>query len=305
VPRASLATWRRALRVHQWVKNGLVFLPLLLAHRLGEPGLLGLATLAFVCLSLLTSAVYVLNDLMDLPSDRAHPTKRRRPFAAGTLPIWSGVAVAPLLIAASLGLSVALLPGVFTTALAVYLLLNVIYTGFLKRVAMADVILVASLYSLRVLAGGYATSVEVSPWLIAFSLFFFLNLAFLKRYADLRLMARVAEPGASGPPGSPGRDYVASDAPLLLALGPVSGFMATLVLALYITGEKVTQLYRLPAALWLLIPLLVFWISRFWLEAQRGRMHEDPVVYILNDRLSYAVLAGAAIILLTAALVQP
>jgi 4-hydroxybenzoate polyprenyltransferase len=246
-------------------------------------------------MSLCASSVYVFNDLMDLPSDRAHPTKRNRPFASGVLAIPAGLAAAPLLVGAAGVLSALFLPLPFTLTLAGYLLLNGLYTFALKRVAIADVIFLASLYSLRVLAGGFATGVAVSPWLIAFSLFFFLNLAFLKRYADLRLVEK------GGGTGSPGRDYAAEDAPLLLSLGPASGYMATVVLAFYVQSEKVATLYRTPDLLWLLIPLFVYWISRVWLVAHRGGMSDDPIVFTTRDRPSWAVaaLAGATLVLAT------
>jgi 4-hydroxybenzoate polyprenyltransferase len=286
--RASLATWLRALRVHQWVKNVLVFVPLVMAHRLSEPALAGRAALAFACLCLCASSVYVVNDLMDLAADRRHPTKRRRPFAAGHLSIPAGLATAPLLAGAALALSLAFLPLLFTGTLVAYLALSSLYTFALKRLAIADVIFLAGLYSLRVLAGGFATGVEVSPWLIAFSLFFFLNLAFLKRYADLRLVAR------GNGRGSPGRDYALEDAPLLLSLGPAAGYMAIVVLALYIQSAKVVTLYSRPVLLWLLIPLLAYWISRVWLVAHRGGMSDDPIVFTTRDAPSWGVAALAA-----------
>jgi len=293
--RGGVRAWVRGLRLHQWVKNLLVVLPLVMAHRFDEPALLAQVGVAFLALSLCASSVYLFNDLMDLASDRRHPTKRRRPFAAGELSIRSGVAAAPLLVTAALALSLALLPAAFTATLAAYLILNLLYTFRLKRVAIADVIFLAGLYSLRVLAGGFATGIEVSPWLIAFSLFFFLNLAFLKRYADLRL----GHAGAEG--RSPGRDYVAEDAPLLLSLGPASGYMATLVLALYMQSDKVTTLYREPDLLWLLVPLLVFWISRVWLVAHRGGMSDDPIVFTTRDPVSWGVaaLSGGVLVLAT------
>jgi 4-hydroxybenzoate polyprenyltransferase/phosphoserine phosphatase len=293
---ASPSTWLHALRVHQWVKNVLVFVPLVMAHRFTEVSLLVHAATAFLCLCLSASAVYLFNDLMDLTADRAHPTKRRRPFASGVLPIPAGLAAVPVLVVVALGLSLVRLPALFTATLLGYLVLNTLYTFVLKRVAIADVIFLASLYSLRVLAGGFATGITVSEWLIVFSLFFFLNLAFLKRYADLGVVSEGAE-GAS-----PGRDYVTGDAPLLLSLGPASGYLATLVLALYITSDKVLELYRSPILLWLLVPLIVFWISRMWLVAQRGGMHEDPVLFTTRDPTSYAVGALAGGVLLGASL---
>ncbi len=285
VPRAGPRTWLRALRVHQWVKNVLIFVPLLASHRFTEVPFWGLALLAFLCLSLCASTVYVFNDLMDLNADRLHPTKCRRPFAAGRLSIPQGLAAVPLLLGAGLGLSLAFLPPVFTGCLVAYLILNGIYTFGLKKVAIADVIFLACLYSLRVLAGGLALDIPVSPWLIGFSLFFFLNLAFLKRYADLRLVEN--EAGSS----SPGRDYAVADAPLLLSLGPAAGYMGAVVLALYVQSDKVATLYSRPEVLWALIPLVAYWISRVWLLAHRGQMDDDPVLFATRDPLSYAVLA--------------
>ena len=296
-PGAGLRVWLRALRVHQWVKNLLLFLPLLASHRFTETALWGDALVAFLALSLCASSVYVFNDLMDLEADRAHPTKRRRPFAAGRIAIPWALASVPVLLGAAFGLSAALLPPLFTAALLAYLLLNGLYTFWLKRVAIADVVFLACLYSLRVLAGGFALGIVVSPWLMGFSLFFFLNLAFLKRYADLRLVAR--EAGA----GSPGRDYAVEDAPLLLSLGPASGTMAAVVLALYVQSDQVALLYARPELLWGLIPLVMYWISRFWLIAHRGRMADDPVLFATRDPVSFAVAAlGAAVLALGALL---
>lgn len=283
-PTPELHTWLRALRVHQWVKNVLLFVPLLAAHRVQEPALLATAVLAFFAFSLCASGVYLLNDLMDLASDRAHPTKRHRPLAAGTLPLATGALAAPLLIAGALGASALLLPSGFVLALVLYLVLNTLYTFVLKRVAIADVIFLASLYSLRVLAGGLATDIPVSPWLIGFSLFFFLSLAVLKRYADLRILAASGEVEAS-----PGRDYSVDDAALLLAMGPASGYMAVVVLVLYVQSEDVTGLYRTPELLWLMAPLLVYWISRVWWIAHRGRMTDDPIVFTSRDPASWLV----------------
>lgn len=294
---AGPRTWLKALRVHQWVKNVLIFLPLLASHRFADPALWGLAALAFLCLSLCASSVYVFNDLMDLNADRRHPTKCHRPFAAGRLSIAQGLAAIPVLLGAGLGLSLVFLPPVFMGCLGAYLLLNGIYTFGLKRVAIADVMFLACLYSLRVLAGGLALDILVSPWLIGFSLFFFLNLAFLKRYADLQLVA------AAQGSGSPGRDYRVEDAPLLLSLGPASGYMGAVVLALYLQSEKVATLYSRPELLWALIPLVTYWISRVWLIAHRGQMTDDPVLFATRDPVSYLVAAlGVAVLALGALL---
>jgi 4-hydroxybenzoate polyprenyltransferase/phosphoserine phosphatase len=297
VPRGGISAWVRQLRLHQWVKNVLIFLPALAAHRITEPAILRDALLAFLAFGLTASAVYVFNDLMDLPSDRAHPEKRKRPFASGRLSIVAGLLVAPLLVLSALWLASAALPPRFQAALGVYLLLNLIYTFGLKRVPIADVIFLASLYSLRILAGGFATGVSVSPWLIAFSLFFFLNLALLKRYADLRILA------AAGQDAAAGRGYRVADAPWILFVGPAAGYMSAAVLALYIQSDKVVTLYREPAALWVLVPLLAYWITRVWLVAHRGGMTDDPIVFTTRDPGSYAVLGLAVVTFLVGALV--
>lgn len=297
-PRGGLAAWARGLRLHQWVKNVLVFLPALAAHRFTDVAVLGQAAVAFLAFGLTASAVYVFNDLMDLPSDRAHPSKRRRPFASGRLPLPAGLLASPLLVVAAGALSLSVLPNLFSATLAFYLLLNALYTFGLKRVPIADVLFLASLYALRILAGGFATAIEVSPWLIAFSLFFFLNLAFLKRFADLRILA------AAGAEAAAGRGYRVADAPMLLALGPASGYIAAVVLALYVQSAKVATLYRSPVVLWLLVPLLIYWISRIWLLAHRGRMSDDPIIFTTRDPVSYCVLGLAVLVFAAGAVLR-
>jgi 4-hydroxybenzoate polyprenyltransferase len=287
-PRGAGA-WLRALRVRQWVKNLLVFLPLLASHRIAETALLIQGALAFVAFGLAASAVYVANDLIDLPADRRHPVKRRRPFAAGELGIPAGLAAIPLLVAAALACA-APLPPAFGAALLSYLAANALYTLVLKRLALADVMTLAGMYALRVIAGGLATGIVVSPWLMGFSLFFFLSLAFVKRYAELRRLA------AEGADATPGRGYVPGDAPLLLALGPGCAVVSALVLALYIQGDLVATLYAAPAVLWALVPLLVYWASRVWLLAHRGALDEDPILFTLRDPTSWLVAAlGGAV----------
>lgn len=292
---AGLGAWLRQLRVRQWLKNLLLFLPLLASHRFTDAALLADATLAFLAFGLTASAVYVANDLMDLPADRAHPLKRARPFAAGALSIPAGLAAIPLLLAGAFALAAAL-PAAFSLSLALYLAANVLYTLWLKRVVLADVALLGGLYALRVVVGGLATDIVVSPWLMGFSLFFFLSLAFLKRFAELR---RLGEEGASA---TPGRGYVPDDAPVLLALGPACAVVAALVLGLYIQGDMVSTLYRSPALLWALVPLLVYWSGRSWLLAQRGELDDDPVLFATRDRGSWIVAALALAVFAAAAL---
>jgi 4-hydroxybenzoate polyprenyltransferase len=297
IERAGLRTWLSQLRVHQWVKNLLLFLPLIAAHRLAEPELFGRSILAFLAFSLCASAVYLGNDLLDLPDDRAHPLKRSRPLAAGLIPIWQGLLGIPLLLVGAFALTALGVPGAFVAMLGIYLAVNAGYSFFLKRIPIADVLVLALVYSLRVLAGGIVTGIAVSPWLIGSSLFFFLNLALLKRYADLRVLEGRVDP-------APGRGYGADDAPLLLALGPASGFMGVVVLALYIQSDKVATLYREPAILWALIPLLLYWVSRIWLLAHRRIIRGDPVWYTARDPLSWAVALAAAVTFSAAASLQ-
>ncbi|HEY8119758.1 MAG TPA: UbiA family prenyltransferase [Myxococcota bacterium] len=295
VPAAGAGDWLRALRVRQWLKNLLLFLPLLAAHRIGDASAVFAAALGFLAFGLTASSVYLANDLFDLPADRLHPTKRARPFASGALAIPAGLAAIPLLLAGAFAIARAL-PAAFAAALALYLAANVLYTLWLKRVALADVALLGGMYALRVVVGGLATRIPVSTWLIGFSLFFFLSLAFLKRFAELR---RLRDEGARA---TPGRGYLPSDASVLLALGPACAVVAALVLGLYIEGDAVGTLYRTPDVLWALIPLLVYWAGRMWLLAQRGELDDDPILFTTRDPGSYLV---AALALATFAVASP
>jgi 4-hydroxybenzoate polyprenyltransferase len=280
----------RALRPAQWVKNLLLFAPLALAHEFSSGDKLLAAVLAFVAFCLCASSVYVVNDLLDLDADRRHPRKRRRPFAAGTLPVARGPWLA--MGCAGLGLSVALLslPPAFTAVLMGYMILTSLYSGWVKRVVLADVVLLSGLYTIRVLAGGLATGVPVSEWLLVFSMFFFLSLAFAKRYSEL---SRLREEDVSS---THGRGYRAEDWSLLESIGPTSGYLAVLVFALYAHSEHMASLYANGWALWLICPLLIYWISRVWLKAKRRELTEDPVLFAVRDRVS--VLLGIVVLLL-------
>jgi 4-hydroxybenzoate polyprenyltransferase len=281
------------LRPHQWTKNLLLFAPLVLAHDFAW-GTLANALLAMFCFCCCASGVYVINDLVDLASDRQHPQKRRRPFAAGALDLaLAGPLVAGL---ALVGFGAAiLLPWSFLVTLAVYVATSLTYTLWLKREPMADVLVLAGLYTTRLVAGGSATGVPVSEWLLAFSMFVFVSLALAKRHAEL---ARLAREGASA---TAGRGYLVCDQALIGSLGPASGYLAVLVLALYLNSDKVRELYAHRAVLWLMCPLLLYWLSRLWLLANRGDLNEDPVVFAITDRASIAVAVVASLILLAAA----
>jgi len=280
----------RSLRPHQWAKNLLVFLPLLTAHRVDDPGALAHGAAAFVALCLVASAVYVINDLVDLAHDRTHPRKRSRPLAAGTLPLQFGLIAAPALLVAGFAVAIAL-SRPFAQLVGAYFALTLTYSFYLKRVAILDVIVLSLLYTVRVLAGAAAIPVPVSFWLLAFATFFFLSLAMAKRYVELESLA------AAGVTEPAGRGYAASDAPMIASLGTGAGLVSVLVLALYIDSPRVAPLYRSPELLWPLCLLLLFWIARVWLFAHRGSLHDDPVVFALKDRpsLAVALLAGAVI----------
>jgi 4-hydroxybenzoate polyprenyltransferase len=281
-PRPRPQAWQRALRPHQWVKNVLVFVPTLLNHRLDVPVLTNLIA-AFFSFSFVASGTYIVNDLFDLEADRSHPRKSRRPFAAGELSIRQGVAAAVCLLAAGLGLGTAVVGVGLTLNLLAYMILTLAYSSFLKNKPILDVVTLAFLYTLRVFAGGIVASADISPWLFQFSIFLFLSLAMVKRYSELLRLKPVNDGNA------PGRGYRRRDLNIISQAGVGSGLLAGLVLALYVDGQEVQHLYPRPQMLWFVCPIFVYWITRVWLIAQRGNMHEDPVLYAFRDRVSYIV----------------
>jgi len=288
--------WRplaRALRVHQWAKNLLLFLPVFTSHKILDGVIASRAALAFGAFSLCASSVYVLNDLLDLNNDRLHAIKKMRPFARGDLSIPFGLTLAAVLLAGSAGVSL-WLPGPFQAVLGVYYVLTLCYSLFLKRRLLLDVFTLGGLYAIRVLAGSAATGIEPSPWLLAFCLFFFLSLALVKRFTELRRMEE--RPGQT----VSGRDYHAADQLAIGSLGTSSGFMCVLVLALYINSPAVLDLYRVPWMLWFLCPIALYWISRVWIFAYRGELSEDPVLFALRDRVSYLAAGCSAAVLMLA-----
>jgi 4-hydroxybenzoate polyprenyltransferase len=289
VKRGGIRTWAKALRVHQWIKNVLVFLPLLAAHRILELEAVATTVLAFVCFGLCASSVYLTNDLLDLPSDRQHHRKRHRPFAAGTLPLIAGPILAVVLLIAGFTLAFAV-SRQFAAVLLGYYILTTAYSFQLKRIMMLDVVVLATLYTTRILAGTAAIATQPSFWLLAFSMFIFLSLAMVKRYVELLSLQ------ASGKVKASGRGYDVDDIPLIQSLGASSGYLAVLVLALYVDSTASMKLYAHPHYLWLLCPLLLYWISRTWAIAHRGVMHDDPVVFAVMDRTSRVLGAVAAVI---------
>jgi 4-hydroxybenzoate polyprenyltransferase len=285
--------WRarvRCLRVHQWSKNLLVFVPVLLAHQIGNPPAMWRALMAFLALSFAASALYIVNDLLDLQADRLHPTKRRRPLASGEVSLEAGLGLA-----AFMAVSAALL-GLFLNPpgrllLATYAAASLTYSLKLKRMLFLDVVSLALLYALRVLYGGSATGITISVWTLAFSLFLFTSLATVKRLAELRRV----NPEATGTQEY--RGYAGADANQLSSLASAAGCAAVVVLALYINSPEVGLLYRRPQGLWLLCPLLIYWIGRLSLIANRGHLDDDPVTFALKDRATRIVGVVAAIIL--------
>ena len=282
----------KALRVHQWAKNVLVFIPVVSSHQLTNRPLMIQAALAFLSFSLSASSVYIVNDCLDLASDRRHPRKKYRPFASGRLSIPFGFCLAAGCLAAGIALAF-WLPRMFLLVLAGYLVLTTAYSSYLKQFVLLDVIVLAQLYTVRVYGGGAATEVVPSHWLLTFSLFLFLSLALVKRFTELRLASQSEVTELHG------RGYWVTDVEHISSIGTASGLIAVLVLALYISSKEVLLLYSHAELLWLVCPVMLYWISRVWMLAYRNRMDDDPVVFAVKDPKSYvmAVLIGAILFL--------
>jgi 4-hydroxybenzoate polyprenyltransferase/phosphoserine phosphatase len=276
----------KAIRLHQWAKNILIFIPMLLAHVL-RAGVFADAAIAFVSFSLCASATYIANDLLDIESDRRHPRKRNRPFAAGDLSVLTGVLISAAFLGGALAIAVALLPLAFLLWLVVYIGATLAYSLVLKRVVLVDVLVLAGLYTVRLLAGAAATQVDISPWLAAFSVFLFLSLAMVKRFSELQ-NAR-----ARGQSIANGRGYLLGDIEQLRSFGASSAYTAVAVFLFYIGAHEVSRLYHHPNRLWLIAPLLIFWLSRVWFLASRGQLDEDPVIFAVTDSIS--LLTGVAV----------
>jgi 4-hydroxybenzoate polyprenyltransferase/phosphoserine phosphatase len=278
----------KALRLHQWAKNLLVFLPLLLAHHIRLASVL-VAVTAFFCFSFIASATYIFNDLLDLEADRVHLNKRKRAFAAGDLSVTAGVAISFLLAVLSLTMA-ANLPRKFLIFLLLYLVTTLAYSLVLKRIVLVDVVILSGLYTVRMVAGAAATDTLISPWLAAFSIFFFLSLAMVKRFSELQnLHARGVNPTSA-------RGYLLSDIEQLRSFGTASAYASIVIFALYINGRDVSALYHHPGRMWLITPLMILWVSRVWLLASRGLLDEDPVVFALEDRMSWLLGLGVMLV---------
>jgi 4-hydroxybenzoate polyprenyltransferase/phosphoserine phosphatase len=287
----KLRDWRKAMRLHQWLKNALIFVPLLASHRFTQFELMRDGVFAFFCFGLCASSVYILNDLLDLGDDRHHKSKCNRPFASGRLSIKAGLFAVPALLILAFGAALTLLPWQFSAVMAAYYVVTLAYSLKLKRLMAVDVIVLAMLYTARIIAGVAAFSLTLTFWILAFSMFIFLSLAMVKRYAELR-DARVREVTTL----ARGRGYYPGDLDMIASLGASSGYLAVMVLALYIQDVKTTELYVTPHVIWLACPLLLFWVTRVWMLTHRGDMNEDPVVFAMRDRISQMI--GAVFLLM-------
>lgn len=271
--------WAKVLRAHQWLKNALLLVPLVAAHRVADHAAWTSLFWAFIAFSLCASSVYIANDLLDLESDRQHPRKCKRPFACGAVPVWKGAILGPLLFISS-SIVGAYVGAGFLQWLLLYFLLTCVYSVKLKQLVLIDCMTLAILYTLRIVAGAAAVGSDMSFWLLAFSVFLFLSLAFIKRFAELQVQL------LNGKHRAHGRGYFTDDAPLIQILGIASGFMSVLVLALYLNSPEVLRLYVQPEWVWGNVPVMVFWISWLWLRAHRGEMHDDPLIFAVKDKVS-------------------
>ena len=293
----SAAAIVRTIRPTQWTKNLLLVAPLALAHKLTDGGRVAAVIFAIAAFSLCASGVYVLNDILDRKEDRLHPRKKFRPLAAGSLDVRRAVILMLVLIAGAFGLAQVAVGARFAGVLAIYLLLSVSYTMYFKQRLLVDVILLAALYTLRLIAGAVAARVPLSDWILVFSLFFFLSLAFVKRFAELTVLRTVS---TSDDISAAGRNYTSGDLDILRSVGPSSGYIAILVFCLYINSDAVKPLYARPQVLWLICPILLYWITRIWFFATRGALVDDPVVFAVTDRVSWIAGIASGVILLLA-----
>ena len=276
---ATLREYLSALRPEHWLKNLLVFVPIFAVHLFVVPALLARAAVVFAAFCCCASSGYLMNDLLDLPADRRHPQKRSRPFASGRLPLPYALVAAPALFAVGCVLA-ALLSWLSLGILLLYFTLTLAYSLELKRVALLDVLVLASLYTLRIIGGSAAIAIWPSVWLLGFSMFLFTSLAFVKRYAELVIMRNIEGDHATA------RGYQLNDAELLAAKGTASGYAAVLVLALYIASGAAKALYSRHQLIWFVCPLLLYWLGYLWLIAHRGKMYHDPLVFALRDHTS-------------------
>jgi len=278
----------KALRIHQWVKNILVFTALILSHSWSNTEAFETIILAFFSFGFAASSIYLINDLIDLEADRKHHTKRNRPLAAGTLSIQTAIMMIPVLLSLSFLLASQISMD-FVSVLIVYLILTTAYSLFLKPIALLDVITLTSLYTIRIIAGAIAINVPLSHWLLAFSMFIFLSLALIKRFSELKNLVQ------QGETTSIARGYHVDDLPAVSLFGISSGYISVLVLVFYTHDLQAGNLYNNPDWLWFVAVAVLYWISHMWLLAFRGQMNEDPVLFAIHDKCSYVVSLFVAI----------
>lgn len=281
----SPAALIRALRPHQWLKNALIAVPMLAAYQF-DFATLALVSIAIIAFSLTASGVYIINDLLDLPADRRHPRKSQRPFAAGQVAVSTGIITALALWLGALLLALIALPAQFLLVLGLYFVATFAYSLFLKKRAILDICTLAGLYCMRIIAGGAAAGIFISPWLLAFSMFFFLALAAIKRQAEMTDLAH------TDPERKTGRPYEVDDLPVIRNIAMSGGYAAVLVMALYINSETAVARFPLPEALWLICPLLLYWMTRLVMVTHRRRMTDDPIIFALRDWVSWGVAVG-------------
>ena len=296
-PGVNLAVLLKAIRVHQWAKNALIFVPLFTAQLFTNIGSIVDATIGFVVFCLISSATYLINDLFDLESDRKHASKRHRPLASGTLGIPTAAIIILFLGVFGIVASALLLPVYFLITLILYIVLTLLYSYKLKKLQTLDVISLASLFTLRVIAGAAAISVSVSFWLLSFSMFIFLSLALVKRVTELNML--VLRDGDNGKKIA-GRGYYVTDIPILQNMGTTSGFLAVLVFAFYINSKEVTKFYDRPEILWLICPILGYWVMRIWMMTTRNEVEEDPIYFAITDRNSWLAVFTITIVMIAA-----
>ncbi|WP_082767207.1 UbiA family prenyltransferase [Bosea sp. PAMC 26642] len=294
----SYSAMIRAMRPHHWLKNGLVFVPILLNHDVFDLNALSHGVVAFIAFSLMASSIYLLNDIVDVEADRRHPTKCKRPLAAGEITAGQAYAAVPLLLLTAFSLATFVpKPALFLLALGAYLTLALLYLFFLKRKLLVDVLALAALHTLRILAGNAAAAIPLSSWLLAFSMFLFLSLALVKRYAELRITQDQSGLKKAG------RGYQAEDIEALSQLGMASGCTCALIMALYVDSAAVKELYRHPEIIWLVCPIILYQMARIWFMARRGQMPDDPLVFMIRDWRSQVIGAFVVAIMVAATLV--
>jgi 4-hydroxybenzoate polyprenyltransferase len=288
-----MIVWLKAIRIHQWVKNVLIFIPLLTSHNFFDPSKVFITLICFISFCFCSSAGYLINDCLDIQSDKSHPISKARPIAQGI--INRSLALFVSFIFVLFGLLIA---GMYSKKLIVflivYLIISISYSIKIKKYVLADVFCLSFLYLFRVLTGLIVPSITFSSWLLAFSLFFFLSLAFLKRYSELQLSANNGEKSIQG------RGYLMSDSPFISQMGITSGYLSILIFAMYINSTAITSLYLHPHLMWFICPLLLIWISRYWFLAYRGHIQCDPILFVLKDKANYFILISIFFILILA-----